>query len=95
VKTVWLMVRRKNEAAIRLYRKLGFVRTATVPKLLRGSIDRMANAAGVGSAMKKLLQKNNAGPPRFLRKPRAPRGFICGVPFAQSVTCSRLVSAPR
>ena len=31
MKTVWLMVRRKNEAAIRLYRKLGFVRTATVP----------------------------------------------------------------
>jgi ribosomal protein S18 acetylase RimI-like enzyme len=28
---VWLMVRRQNEQAIRLYRKLGFVRTATVP----------------------------------------------------------------
>jgi len=31
VKAVWLMVRRRNSAAIRLYRKLGFVRTATVP----------------------------------------------------------------
>jgi ribosomal-protein-alanine N-acetyltransferase len=30
-KTVWLMVRRKNEEAIGLYRKLGFVRTETVP----------------------------------------------------------------
>jgi len=30
-KTVWLMVRRTNEPAIRLYRKFGFVRTATVP----------------------------------------------------------------
>ncbi len=29
--TVWLMVRPQNEGAIRLYRKLGFVRTATVP----------------------------------------------------------------
>lgn len=28
---VWLMVRRRNEAAIRLYRKFGFVRTGTVP----------------------------------------------------------------
>jgi [ribosomal protein S18]-alanine N-acetyltransferase len=27
---VWLMVRRENEGAIRLYRRLGFVRTATV-----------------------------------------------------------------
>lgn len=27
---VWLMVRRENEDAIRLYRKLGFVRVATV-----------------------------------------------------------------
>jgi|SRR5579862_7913909 len=26
----WLMVRRENEGAIRLYRKIGFVRTATV-----------------------------------------------------------------
>jgi ribosomal-protein-alanine N-acetyltransferase len=30
-KAVWLMVRRKNEEAIRLYRKAGFVRTGTVP----------------------------------------------------------------
>ena len=30
-KAVWLMVRRRNEAAIHLYRKFGFVRTATVP----------------------------------------------------------------
>jgi ribosomal-protein-alanine N-acetyltransferase len=28
---VWLTVRRRNEAAIHLYRKFGFVRTATVP----------------------------------------------------------------
>jgi [ribosomal protein S18]-alanine N-acetyltransferase len=28
---VWLMVRRQNEEAIRLYRKLGFVRAGTVP----------------------------------------------------------------
>jgi [ribosomal protein S18]-alanine N-acetyltransferase len=27
----WLMVRRENEGAIRLYQRLGFVRTATVP----------------------------------------------------------------
>jgi ribosomal protein S18 acetylase RimI-like enzyme len=27
----WLMVRRENEGAIRLYRRLGFARTATVP----------------------------------------------------------------
>jgi [ribosomal protein S18]-alanine N-acetyltransferase len=30
VKAVWLMVRRKNERAIRLYRGFGFERTATV-----------------------------------------------------------------
>jgi [ribosomal protein S18]-alanine N-acetyltransferase len=30
-RAVWLMVRRQNEAAIRLYRKLGFVRSGTVP----------------------------------------------------------------
>ena len=30
-KAVWLTVRRGNEAAIHLYRKFGFVRTATVP----------------------------------------------------------------
>lgn len=29
-RTAWLMVRRKNEDAIRLYRQLGFVRVATV-----------------------------------------------------------------
>jgi ribosomal protein S18 acetylase RimI-like enzyme len=29
-KTAWLMVRPQNKSAIRLYRKLGFVRTATV-----------------------------------------------------------------
>jgi [ribosomal protein S18]-alanine N-acetyltransferase len=28
---VWLMVRSQNEAAIRLYRKLGFAHTATMP----------------------------------------------------------------
>jgi ribosomal-protein-alanine N-acetyltransferase len=28
---VWLMVRRQNDEAIRLYRKLGFVHTGTVP----------------------------------------------------------------
>ena len=31
-RTAWLMVRRKNEDAIRLYRQLGFVRVTTVPK---------------------------------------------------------------
>ena len=30
-KAVWLMVRRQNEEAIRLYRSLGFVRVRTVP----------------------------------------------------------------
>lgn len=30
-RAVWLMVRRQNEQAIRLYRKLGFVRVGTVP----------------------------------------------------------------
>jgi ribosomal-protein-alanine N-acetyltransferase len=30
-KAVWLMVRRQNNEAIRLYRKLGFVHTGTVP----------------------------------------------------------------
>ena len=30
-RAVWLMVRRQNDEAIRLYRKLGFVHTGTVP----------------------------------------------------------------
>jgi ribosomal-protein-alanine N-acetyltransferase len=30
-RVVWLMVRRENAAAVALYRKLGFERTATVP----------------------------------------------------------------
>jgi len=34
---VWLTVRRRNESAIRLYRKIGFVRTATVPNYYKNS----------------------------------------------------------
>jgi ribosomal-protein-alanine N-acetyltransferase len=36
VAAIWLMVRRENEAAIRLYRKLGFVRIRTVPNYYDG-----------------------------------------------------------
>jgi [ribosomal protein S18]-alanine N-acetyltransferase len=34
---VWLTVRRRNEAAIHLYRKLGFMRTSTVPNYYKNS----------------------------------------------------------